>query len=52
VSIHVRDAHLPAYEVALASWPGRALSPSADAFRRLAQAVRVPALLNRHARLG
>lgn len=52
VAIAVRDAQLPPYEVALASWPGHTLSPAADAFRRLAQAARVPALLGRRAHAG
>ena len=47
VSIAVRDADLPPYEVALAAWPDHELSPAAEAFRRLVGAVRVPALLGR-----
>lgn len=46
VSIHVRDAELPAYEVALVQWAGRALSPAASAFAELVHAARVNALLD------
>lgn len=46
VSIRVRDAELPAYEVALVQWAGRALSPAASAFAELVHAVRVNALLD------
>jgi DNA-binding transcriptional LysR family regulator len=46
VDIRVRDADLPAYEVALVQWSGRALSPAAGAFAELVQSVRVPALLD------
>lgn len=45
VSITVRDAELPAYEVALAQWPGRELAPAAAAFAETARGARVPALL-------
>lgn len=46
VSIHVRDAELPPYEVALVQWSGRTLSPAASAFAELARAARVSALLD------
>lgn len=45
VRIHVRDAELPPYEVALAKWPGRELAPAAAAFVDTVRSVRVPALL-------
>jgi DNA-binding transcriptional LysR family regulator len=45
VSVRVRDAELPPYEVALAQWPGHDLSPAAAAFTRVVRSVRVPALL-------
>jgi len=45
VSITVRDAELPAYEVALVQWPGRPLSPAAVAFAETVRQVRIPALL-------
>ena len=47
VSITVRDAELPVYEVALAQWPGRELAPAASAFAETAHGARVPALLSR-----
>lgn len=45
VSIAIRDAVLPPYEVALVQWPGRALSPAATAFAEMVRQARVPALL-------
>ena len=45
VPILVLDARLPPYEVALARWPGRALTPAAEALRLHLRGVRVPALL-------
>jgi len=45
-SIRVRDAELPAYEVALVQWSGRALSPAARAFAELVYATRVQVLLD------
>jgi DNA-binding transcriptional LysR family regulator len=46
VSIRVRDAELPAYEVALVQWSGRALSPAAGTFAELLHAARINALLD------
>jgi DNA-binding transcriptional LysR family regulator len=46
VSVTVRDAELPPYEVALAQWPGRELSPAATAFAETVRSARVPALLS------
>ncbi|MGH2485984.1 MAG: hypothetical protein ACRDHE_08240, partial [Ktedonobacterales bacterium] len=46
VSVVVRDAELPPYEVALAQWPGRELSPAAAAFADMVRSARVPALLS------
>lgn len=46
VSVTVRDAELPTYEVALVQWPGRALAPAAAAFAETVRGVRVPALLS------
>ena len=46
VSVTVRDAELPAYEVALVQWPGRALAPAAAAFAETVREARVPALLS------
>lgn len=46
VSIRVRDAGLPDYDVALVGWSGRALPPAAEAFVDLARQVSVPALLS------
>jgi len=45
VSVTVRDAELPAYEVALVQWPGRELPPAAQAFVELARAIPMRALL-------
>lgn len=45
VRIAVRDADLPDYDVALAAWAGRALSPAAEAFAHAVRSARVPALL-------
>ena len=45
VSITVRDATLPPYEVALVQWPGRPLQPAAAAFAEMVRQVRVSALL-------
>lgn len=39
VSVHVRDAELPTYDIALASWPGRELSPASLALVELARAT-------------
>ncbi|MFI5273451.1 MAG: LysR family transcriptional regulator [Ktedonobacterales bacterium] len=46
VSIAVRDAELPPYEIALAHWPGRELSPAAEALATLASTVRIEDLLD------
>jgi DNA-binding transcriptional LysR family regulator len=46
VSIPVRDAELPPYEVALAQWPGRELAPAPAAFAAMMRDVRVDALLS------
>ena len=48
VSITVRDAELPPYEVALAQWPGRELAPAAAAFAEMMRDVRVDELLSGH----
>jgi DNA-binding transcriptional LysR family regulator len=45
VSIRVRDATLPPYDVALVQWSGRALSPAATAFAEMVRGVRVPEVL-------
>jgi len=45
VSIRVRDATLPPYDVALVQWSGRALSPAATAFAEMVRGVRVPEML-------
>lgn len=45
VSVTVRDAELPAYEIALAQWPGRELPPAAEAFVALAHAIPMRNLL-------
>jgi DNA-binding transcriptional LysR family regulator len=47
VSIAVRDAELPPYEVALVRWPGRELPPAAEAFAEMVRGVRVPDLLSK-----
>ncbi len=44
VAIRVEDAALPRYEVALARWPGRELSPAGEAFAAMVRAVRVAGL--------
>jgi DNA-binding transcriptional LysR family regulator len=46
VRIHVRDAELPPYEVALVAWPGRELSPAAEAFAAIVRSVQMQALLS------
>ena len=46
VRIDVRDAELPAYEVALVAWPGRELSPAAEAFAAIVRSVQMQALLS------
>jgi len=46
VSIRVRDATLPPYDVALVQWSGRALSPAATAFAEMVAGVRVPEVLD------
>lgn len=48
VSITVRDAALPPYEVALVQWPGRALAPAAAAFAETVRQAKVSALLAGH----
>ncbi len=45
VSVTVRDAELPAYEIALVQWPGRELPPAAQAFVELTRAIPMRALL-------
>jgi DNA-binding transcriptional LysR family regulator len=45
VSIRVRDADLPAYDVALVQWSGRTLTPAATAFAEMVRGVRVPDVL-------
>jgi DNA-binding transcriptional LysR family regulator len=45
VSIRVRDADLPTYDVALVQWSGRTLSPAAMAFAEMVRGVRVPEVL-------
>ncbi|HEX5158256.1 MAG TPA: LysR family transcriptional regulator [Ktedonobacterales bacterium] len=45
VSIRVRDATLPPYDVALVQWSGRTLSPAATAFAEMVHGVRVPEAL-------
>ena len=46
VQIAVNDAELPPYEVALAAWPGRILSPAAEAFVEIVRSARYPAILS------
>ncbi len=46
VSVQVRDAELPAYEIVLAQWPGRDLSPASLALVALARATPMAALLD------
>ncbi|HEX8732109.1 MAG TPA: LysR family transcriptional regulator [Ktedonobacterales bacterium] len=46
VSVRVRDAELPTYDIALAQWPGRELSPASLALVELARATPLPALLD------
>lgn len=46
VSIRVRDAELPPYEVALVTWDGHSLSPAALAFAEMVGETRVPQLLD------
>ena len=46
VSIRVRDATLPPYDVALVQWSGRALFPAATAFAEMVAGVRVPEVLD------
>ncbi len=46
VAVRVRDAELPAYDIALAQWPGRELSPASLALVELARATPLPALLD------
>jgi len=46
VSISVRDAELPDYEVALAQWSGRTLAPAAAEFAALVRAMDVSRLLD------
>lgn len=46
VSVAVRDAELPPYEVALVQWPGRVLAPAAEAFAETVREARVPVLLS------
>lgn len=45
VSVAVRDAELPAYEIALVSWPARELSPAAEALVRIARETAMDGLL-------
>jgi len=45
VSIHVRDAQLPPYEIALLQWPGHTLPPAAEAFVTLLGATPLRNLL-------
>lgn len=46
VAIQLRDVALPPYEIALAAWPGRALSPASQAFLATVRAVRMHTLLD------
>ena len=46
VEISLDDAELPAYEVALAAWPGHALSPAAEAFVETVRSAQFPAILS------
>lgn len=46
VSVSVRDAELPTYDIALAQWPGRELSPASLALVELARATPMAALLD------
>jgi DNA-binding transcriptional LysR family regulator len=45
VAIRVEDVSFPPYEIALARWPGRELSPAGEAFAAMVRAVRVARLL-------
>jgi DNA-binding transcriptional LysR family regulator len=46
VEIGLIDAELPPYEVALVGWPGRDLSPAAEAFTAITRSVQIQALLS------
>jgi DNA-binding transcriptional LysR family regulator len=45
VSVEVTDAELPTYDIALISWPERALSPAAASLVEIARTVDIPDLL-------
>lgn len=45
VSVTVRDADMPNYDIALLSWPGRELSPAAEALADIARASTMVDLL-------
>ena len=44
--VRVRDAELPPYDIALAQWPGRELSPASLALVALARITPMAALLD------
>lgn len=46
VSVSVRDAELPTYDIALAQWPGRELSPASKALIALARETPMSVLLD------
>ena len=46
VSVRVRDAELPTYDIALAQWPGRELSPASRTLIELARTTPMTALLD------
>lgn len=45
VSVTVRDSEMPTYDIALVSWPTRALSPAAEALVRIARETAMDDLL-------
>jgi LysR family hydrogen peroxide-inducible transcriptional activator len=45
IALELEDTRLPPYEVALARWPGAAITPAARAFTEVVRAARLPALL-------
>jgi DNA-binding transcriptional LysR family regulator len=46
VSVRIRDAELPTYDIVLAQWPGRELSPASLALVELARATPMTRLLD------
>ncbi|MGH2501320.1 MAG: LysR substrate-binding domain-containing protein, partial [Ktedonobacterales bacterium] len=46
VGVRIRDAELPTYDIVLAQWPGRELSPASLALVELARATPMTRLLD------